>query len=136
MQAITDSMLLKLPDFMASPNGRKNESQRPRPIHVSKSFSKLEPASPDRTSRSSRASTIQNGVIPAAIMSDKTNMRNENKTKEKSPQEDGASGTGDEVTGKLPADFDELPIELVSLSDRLVLIETFRSINSNLLQLH
>ena len=128
MQAITDTMLLKLPDFMASSNGRKNESQRPRPIHVSKSFSKLEPVSPDRTSRSTRASTIQNGVTPEDIMSDKTNLKDGNKTKvqanpfEKSPQEDGSSGAGGEVTGKLSTDFDELPIELVSLTDRLVSI--------------
>lgn len=124
MQAITDNMLLKLPDFMASSNGRKNESQRPRPIHVSKSFSKLEPASPDRSTRSTRANTIQNGVISEGVMSDKTNTREAKKPKvqpaafEKGPQDDGEPGTGDETTGKLPADFDELPIELVSLTDR------------------
>ena len=126
MQAITDSMLLKLPDFMASSNGRKNESLRPRPIHVSKSFSKLEPASPDRSTRSTRASTIQNGVIPESVMSDKTNTKDSRKPKprpdafEKSAQEVGEPGVADEVTGKLPADFDKLPIELVSLTDRSV----------------
>ena len=126
MQAITDNMLLKLPDFMASSNGIKNESQRPRPIHVSKSFSKLEPANPDRSTRSTRANTIQNGVISGGIMSDKTNAREGKKPKaqpdafEKDPQEDEEPGTGDEITGKLPADFDELPIELVSLTDRRV----------------
>jgi hypothetical protein len=58
-------------------------------------------------------------------MSDKNNSKDSKKTKvhadafEKSPQE-GEPEAGDEVTGKLPADFDELPIELVSLTDRLV----------------
>ena len=123
MQAVTDKMLLKLPDFMASSNGRKNESQRPRPIHVSKSFSKLEPASPDHSTRSTRASTIQNGVIPKGVMSDKTSTK-DSKAKvqpdafEKSPVEDGEPRASNEGTGKLPADFDELPIELVSLTDR------------------
>ena len=108
MQAIIDNMLLKLPDFMASSNGRKNESQRPRPIHVSKSFSKLEPASPDRSTRSTRANTIQNGVISESVMSDKTNTREGKKPKvqpdafEKGPQEDEEPGTGGEITGKLP----------------------------------
>jgi hypothetical protein len=57
-------------------------------------------------------------------MSDKTNTKDSRKAKveadafEKRPQDDGESGAGDEVSGKLPADFDELPIELVSLTDR------------------
>jgi hypothetical protein len=123
MQAITNSTFLKLPHFMASSNGRKNESQRPRHIHVPKSFSKLEPASPDRTTRSTRASTIQNGSIPESVLPDRTNPRDGKKPQaepdafEKRPQED-ESGAGDELSGKLPANFDELPIELVSLTDR------------------
>ena len=127
MQAVTDNLLLKLPDFMASSNGRKNESQRPRPIHVSKSFSRLPPTSPDSSTRSTRANTIQNGVISEGVMSDKTNTREGKKPKvqpetfEKSPQEDGEPDAADQVVGKLSADFDELPIELVSLADRCVL---------------
>lgn len=39
---------------------------------------------------------------------------------EKSPEGVDDHGAGEEIGGKLPADFDELPIELVSLTDRLV----------------
>ena len=57
-------------------------------------------------------------------MSDKTNTKDSGKPKpqpdvlEKSAQKAGGPGAAGEVTGKLPADFDELPIELVSLTDR------------------
>jgi hypothetical protein len=57
-------------------------------------------------------------------MSDKPNTRDNSKPKvqpdafEKSSPQDQEPGAGDEVAGKLPADFDELPIELVSLADR------------------
>ena len=63
-------------------------------------------------------------------MSDKISTRDSKRAKpdafEKSAQDDGESGAGDEGTGKLPADFDELPIELVSLADRYVMIGTSR----------
>lgn len=142
MQAITDTMMLKLPDFMAPPNGSKNVSQRPCPIHGSKSFSKLEPAGPDRSTRNSRASTIQNGAISEGDMPDETNGRDSKKTKvqpdafEKSSPEDEEPGAGEGGAGKLPAVFDELPIELVSLTDRLVLLGSLIALNTNFLQLH
>jgi hypothetical protein len=118
MEALTDKIQFKLPDLMAS-NGKKNESQRPRPIHVSRSFSKLEPASPDRSNRPLRASTIQNGSIPDRSLTDRSS-ENAGKTMKGQPDAfDGAHDDGsEEGTGKLPVDFDELPIELVSLTDR------------------
>jgi len=123
MQAITDKMLFTLPDFMASSNDRKSENQRPRPLHLSKSFSRVEPASPDRSTRIQRTSTIQNGVIPEDVM-----VKPSRENKKPRPQadafekssDDEDNGTMEEPTGKLPDDFDELPIELVSLSDRSV----------------
>lgn len=75
-------------------------------------------------------------------MSDKTNTRDGKKSKvqpdafEKSSQEERESGAGDEATGKLPADFDELPIELVSLTDRYVLLETPQTVNADPVQFH
>jgi hypothetical protein len=119
MQAITDNMLLKFPDFMASP--RKGESQRPLPLK-SRSFPR--PDSPDHSTRGQRASTIQNGVKPERIISDEKNSERETKKSrmrlDAFKSQDG-DRLGDEVTGKLPADFDQLPIELVSLADRLVM---------------
>lgn len=122
MQAITETMMFKLPDFMASPNPRKSDSQRPRPLHISKSFTRAEPASPDRLTRSQRASTIQNGSMPERVRTG-TRMENEKHRKdvfEKTSEDDDDNGTEDEVTGKLPDDFDELPIELQSLSDSFI----------------
>jgi hypothetical protein len=125
MEAITDKMFSALPDFMASSNGRKSDSQRPRALHTAKSFSRLEPASPKRSTRSQRASTIQNGVIQEVVMSDKSNPLGENERLgrqqnafENESDDEGNEDADEESTGKLPADFDELPIELVSLTDR------------------
>lgn len=112
---------------MSSP-GRKGDSQRPRPLQLSKSFSNQDsPSSPDRSFRPLRANTIQNGTLQAtAPMSDKTksseNRRPETQSDifEKSSEEEEGNGGTTEASGKLPADFDELPIELVSLADTLV----------------
>lgn len=111
---------------MSSP-GRKGDSQRPRPLQLSKSFSNQDsPSSPDRSLRPLRANTIQNGTLPTAPMSDKTKS-SENRRPgtrsdifEKSSEEEEGNGGTTEASGKLPADFDELPIELVSLADTLV----------------
>ncbi|PQE16601.1 vps9 domain protein [Rutstroemia sp. NJR-2017a BBW] len=117
-------MHFTLPDFMAS-SDRKSDASRPRPLQLSRSFSKLEPSSPDRLSRPSRANTIQNGAIPAVPIMDKT-TEGENKRpgaqpniSEKNEDEGGHEATT-EGSGKLPADFDELPIELVSLADSFI----------------
>jgi len=122
MSAIIDSVLFKLPDFMASSTSKKTDSQRPHPPKSSKSFPKTEPVSPARSSRGQRASTIQIGVKEKPLL-DKTNTAKENRMPrmqsdpiEKRSREN--KGPADEGSGKLPADFDELPIELVSLTDR------------------
>lgn len=127
MQAITDKMMFTLPDFMASPERKKSDHQRPRPLQLSKSFIKPPPASPDRVTRVQRASTIQNGVASETMMADKSSsakgdrrQRTQSDLFEKGgPEEEEDSGSS-ETTGKLPDDFDKLPIELVSLSDRFV----------------
>lgn len=129
MQAIADNRLFSLPHFMASSNGRKSDSQRPPALHLSKSFTRVEPPpSQGRSTRNQRASTIQNGVIPESVMA---NMSRENQKPRAQPDafethsEEDNEDTEDTVTpidgpGKLPDDFDELPIELASLSDRSV----------------
>jgi hypothetical protein len=114
-----------LPDFMASANARKSDSQRPRPLHVSKSFTRTEPPSPDRLTRNQRASTIQNGVIPEKVMA---NVSRENTKPRAQPdafqaheeEDEDDTGTPIEGPGKLPDNFDELPVELASLSDTSV----------------
>ena len=111
---------------MASSNGKKSDNHRPHPLHTSRSFSRIEPASPKQSTRTQRASTIQNGVIPEDAMSDKSSAskgagnsgRQQDVFGHGTEDEEEEDGTDDEGSGKLPADFDELPIELVSLTDR------------------
>ncbi|PBP24164.1 VPS9 domain protein [Diplocarpon rosae] len=125
MQAVTDKMLFALPDFMASPERKKD--QRPRPLQLSKSFTQLPPASPEHGSRIQRASTIQNGVMARGSTADKPSASPENSIFrtpsdifEKGGIKDGENSAVGEASGKLPDDFDELPIELVSLSDSFI----------------
>ena len=124
MQAITDKMLFNFPDFMASPNVKKTDP-RSRPLHSSRSFSKLESPPPERLNRSQRASTIPNGMISETGDSEIPKRRNRMSGSppdsfDKMPEEDEGQGSPPH-SEKLPADFDELPIELVSLTDRCVL---------------
>ncbi|KAH7321703.1 hypothetical protein BKA65DRAFT_87029 [Rhexocercosporidium sp. MPI-PUGE-AT-0058] len=110
---------------MASPE-RKTDHQRPRPLQLSKSFIKPPPPSPDRSTRVQRAHTIQNGVASETMMADKSTsakgdrrQRTQSHLFEKGGSEEEDSGNN-ETTGKLPDDFDKLPIELVSLSDSFI----------------
>lgn len=128
MQAITDKMVFSFPDFMASPDKKKSDQRpRPRPLH-SKSFTRVEPDPPTRVTRSS---TIQNGVASDTVMADRKNVVVQNGKANRQPdafektEEEEDNETADEGSGKLPDDFDELPIELVSLSDTLVLLYPF-----------
>lgn len=125
MQAITNKMAFSLPDFMASPERKKSDHQRPRPLQLSKSFIRPPPASPDRITRVQRASTIQNGVA-SETMGDKSSTAGDRRQRtqsdlfKKGTSEEEEDNGSSETTGKLPDDFDKLPIELVSLSDRFV----------------
>lgn len=108
---------------MTSPN-QKIDPPRPRPLHVSKSFSRIEPSpiSPSRT----RSKTFQNGSAPIANESKPTrgNVKVVRGLSDVFESGLGPYGSEDEdmpnPSGKLPPDFDELPIELVSIADRLV----------------
>lgn len=106
------------------------ESARPLPHpHSSKSFSRYEPSKPVTPTRS-RASTLQNAVLP----SDRGPVKAESDTllsreiahqgdvfeKRNSEDDKGVpkpASSSTHVDG-LPDGFDELPIELVSLTDR------------------
>ncbi|KAI6712439.1 hypothetical protein JHW43_005066 [Diplocarpon mali] len=124
MQAVTDKMLFALPDFMASPERKKD--QRPRPLQLSKSFTKPPPASPEHGNRIQRASTIQNGAMARENTADNPDA-SPGKSRFRTPDIFEKGGSADEVdnaavkaSGKLPDDFDQLPIELVSLSDSFI----------------
>ncbi|KAL8755810.1 MAG: hypothetical protein Q9199_003375 [Rusavskia elegans] len=103
---------------------------RPQTFHGSKSFTRMEP-SPTSPLARSRASTLQDASRPAAINPKNTaSPRDEASTlqhgdifeKDSARAPDGSSTVG-AVTGEaqeLSNGFDDLPIELVSLTDRFI----------------
>jgi hypothetical protein len=118
--------MLKLPDFMA-PVNKKPQDHRPRPLQSSKSWSRIEPDSPSRTARNQHTSTAQNGAVPELkekANTDQTNTPKENKMQpdvfEKGEDEVGQHEAVEGISGRLSVDCNDLPIELISLTDRLV----------------
>lgn len=110
---------------MASSSTRKSETQRSRP-HASKSFSRIEPDSPGSSTRSSRANTIQSVSIPERPFLEKEHVSENDKPSSRpdvfdnSSQVDKKNDDAEETTSHSPTEFDELPIELKALTDRLV----------------
>ena len=109
-----------------------DQGSRPRPqtLHVSKSFSRLEPSRSSPLARS-RSSTLQNGSIAEAI----SPVAEDQAHNENGPQKNGdvfekaPSGSDRDRSARdpdplspqdqeVPEGFDELPIELISLIDR------------------
>ena len=107
------------------------ESSRPRGLYSSKSFSRFEPRQQEPRSRN-RASTLQNGTINETLSPEKQNFSHghnedipsqgdvfEKRNSDESPRKPRTTSLQSRVTMEgLPDDFDELPIELMSLTDR------------------
>jgi hypothetical protein len=81
-------------------------------------------------------------VIPDRLIFGQGNERDGGNTKsqpdafERSTQEDGESEVANDGPGKLTGDVDELPIELISLTDRSVLIDLLQSFNTDIPEFH
>ena len=114
-------MMFKFPEAISSissysqPSTAEN-SRRPQTLHASKSFSRLEP--PKNTLTRNRASTVQNILkAPSAkeLESNNEDLFNGD-IAEESPEDE--QDVCNRKLSNLPDDFDELPIELVSLTDR------------------
>jgi hypothetical protein len=110
--------------IMASTSARKAESPR-RPLHGSKSFSRIEPASAGSSARSSRANTIQSFTIPERSSLEKENGTENIKPSshqdifDQSSHAEKKNNDGAEATSTYsPIGIDELPIELKALTDR------------------
>ena len=111
------------------------EAKRPHNLHSSKSFSRFEPRRPDTPSRN-RASTLQNGVVNELSSPDEQQFSHgnleeippqedvfEKRLSEESSREPRAARLPSKATiDSLPDGFDELPIELISLTDRYVYV--------------
>lgn len=106
-----------------------DDTRRPKALHASKSFSRLEPASQSPLSRS-RASTIQGPSIPEILYPQNASLSLESDEKEQKgdiftteddeESVDGALDEADAPSIKLPDTFEELPIEIRSLTERFL----------------
>lgn len=107
-----------------------SEGARPLPYsHSSKSFSRYEPPKPVTPTRS-RASTLQNEMLPndqGAEMAESSRRhigeigRDGDVFEKRSSEDDNEVSkppSSSPLVDRLPDGFDELPIELVSLTDR------------------
>ena len=103
---------------------------RPQTLHISKSFSRLEPSRSSPLTQS-RSSTSENGSIAEAINPDAENQAQTGSSLQQkgsvfeqatsSGDRDGSARNADPLSPQdqeLPEGFDELPIELISLIDR------------------
>ncbi|KAA6412460.1 MAG: hypothetical protein FRX48_03451 [Lasallia pustulata] len=105
--------------------------RRPQPLQVTKSFSRLEPAVRSPVSRS-RASTVHAGTISRGLAPESMDLdlnQYGGSFEDGVVDEKGSHGVFeaskvDTATDDLPKDvpegFDELPIELISLTDRFI----------------
>lgn len=111
-------------------NNQPVDSRRPRTLHISRSFTRLESPqkTPDSPSRL-RASTIQNPTIHTIPEARNIGLNITNVTQSKtgdifeSVEEDDSRldsehGKAAEAEAEVPQTFDQLPIEIRSLSDR------------------
>lgn len=118
---------------MASPVGKKadDRSSPSRPLHTSRSFSRIESDNLKPITRSGRASTLQHemsskdstlekqkmAVVKEVVGRQPTAYENSDDEEEEEDDEEDRAADAEE-TSKLPKDFAELPIELISLTDR------------------
>ncbi|KAL9117672.1 MAG: hypothetical protein Q9187_005791 [Circinaria calcarea] len=125
--------VFKLICFLAMNTSPQVQGSRPSPLHSSKSFSRFEPPRSNPRSRN-RATTLQTSLIPEAQSPEKKGHRStddamvasqtdvfEKQSFDEDPGSSRAAGSAlDASIGSLPENFDELPIELISLSDRFI----------------
>jgi hypothetical protein len=109
--------------FASAAATMQTASPRPTPLHISKSFSRLDSPSPDRVR--SATSSIHNGASPeipfpptsltaSPVMEDQSIFSRENDEDSRTP-----ISTGGPL--EAPQTFDELPIEIKSLTERYII---------------
>ena len=111
--------------FGSMTNSLSAQGQRPFNLQSSKSFTRYEPSKPEPRSRN-RASSLRNGVVANIPDNDKSAAVLEQpqggdvfekRNSEENRRETKAIVASTAAEG-LPEGFDELPIELISLTDR------------------
>ncbi|KAH8803146.1 hypothetical protein F5884DRAFT_804558 [Xylogone sp. PMI_703] len=103
---------------MASQNAHKADDERPQVLQTSKSFSRMDNTSSASPLRSSRAATIQNGALPEMKISD--TMLSESSEGPLKENEEAGGVDSNVVPENDTTAVDELPIELVSLTDTFI----------------
>lgn len=97
-------------------------SQRPRPLHTTRSFSRYEPPTQTTPTVRSRSSTIQNGilspVVEPASPEQTAASRLPDAFEKLTPAADGQDEEPKEADHQLPEGFDDLPVEIASMTDR------------------
>ncbi len=117
---------------LASSYSSENQgARRPRTLHISQSFSRLEPAESSPLSRT-RASTIQTGNLPVILSPERTTFSPDTERKDTNADIFETHSPEDaNVVEDKTSDFSryasessrELPIELISLTDRQVILK-------------
>lgn len=106
-----------------------NKDGRPKPIHTSRSFSRMEAPANKTASPRKRASTLQEAGIPAVPAarylsgSQELNGKKKDVFEYHEEEEDEHAASGPNTPGpelNLPNTFDELPIEIKSLTERFL----------------
>ncbi|KAI9721111.1 MAG: hypothetical protein M1812_002592 [Candelaria pacifica] len=125
-------MLLKtLESLVSLASSHSSEGQgarRPRTLHISQSFSRLEPAESSPLSRT-RANTTQTSTLPPILSPERTTFSPETERQDANADIFETHSPADlDGTENKPSDFSrhasetshELPIELISLTDRFI----------------
>lgn len=110
-------MAFSISDFMATPSPPNGSESRPGSLRSTKSFPRHEnQGTIAASSRSQRANTLQNGSTPEITVA-----------QHKSPQKQRSRSDAFEATEEDPiepprasVDLDDIPIELVSMTDKYV----------------
>ncbi len=96
---------------------------RPKPLQISKSFSRSGESNPSPSARS-RATTLQEGIVPVlssprnAQESDSENAQQGDDVFEHRAEDETEAVAAVEAAGTFPDGYEELPIELQSLMER------------------
>lgn len=99
-----------------------SHSPRPNPLRTTKSFTRAEDNDPLSTPRPKRASTIQNGTLPKLVTATKkiTSQIVEEPENVDAFENTQADDTPVEAHPRVSVDLDDLPIELISLTDNFI----------------
>lgn len=106
---------------MASHN--QNQNQKPNPLRTTKSFTQTDTNDPLSSPRIKRASTIQNGTLPKLVTSTPQKMSSQIAEEPESADAFENSQHDDTPVEPQPrgsVDLDDLPIELISLTDSFI----------------